>query len=166
MPTFKLIPDGMIEAFKPVTGRLLTRYSTNLKSVAVFNAIRPGTVQGSTTSATYVTVATLRLWTPLAGPVRGLFQIQVSKDPADGPASARLRESATGAIGTPEISLSANTDDNGVGDNITLDFTSVANTVRLIELQGKGTLSVGLSVSMVLQPTLGGDYLIAAPLDP
>jgi len=157
MPTFKLIPDGMIAAFKPVTGRLMTRLLRNLQAVAIHNLFPPGTISGTTTSATYATVATFRVFCPYAGPVRIVIEGSAFKDPADGPATMRLRDLATTTVSN-EGSMSAGTDSDI--RLYTLDFTSVADTVREIELQA--TLvsgSVGVTFEMLQTPTLDGHYM-------
>ena len=157
MPTFKSIPDAMIEAFKPVTGRLMTRILRNMQAVAIHNLLRPGIVSGTTTSATFVTVATLRVFCPYAGPVRIVIEGSAAKDPADGPATMRLRDLATTSVSNTG-SMSANTDDDI--RLYTLDFTSVADTIREIEFQAQlDAGSSGVIFEMRQSPTLGGDFM-------
>jgi hypothetical protein len=137
MPTFQQIPDAIIAAYKPVTGRLATRYSRNIKGAAgIFALQRPGAglTSGNTASSSYVLVATKRVFCPLAGPVTFVLFGQVTKD-TPGTGDVYIEDRATSSQTAAFHLASGTTFDS---QTFTLNISNAtADEVRNIDLYAR-----------------------------
>lgn len=163
MSVYQNIDDASIVEFRPVTARLMRRYSRNIKAIAIVEIPidMVGGLSGSTAVVgTFTTVATLRVFCAWGGAVRVFLHMGGSKDAGAGTAAYRMRDADSGASSV-ETSMSANTLSNDGSGNIS--FTAVANTIRLFELQGKIVATgpgPGVGVTVGLSALGGAFYLM------
>ena len=151
------IPDKMVAEYAPVRSRLMRRYARNVDACA---SIRLAQVIGpvSTSSSTYATVATIRLFVPdwYIGSSGTQFTLH--------DVLCETYESGSGGVGTYRVVVDGNNTNeetvsaspssgsaSGIFD-FTVTFTPTANTAIDIELQAKvsggATLAEMTSVSV------------------
>ena len=68
MPTFKAVPDVMIAAFAPVTGRLMTRLARNSQAIEIYSSklIAAAIFASVDVGSSYTAIGTIRMFIPFA----------------------------------------------------------------------------------------------------
>jgi hypothetical protein len=137
VPLFIDIPDAMIAAYMPVTGRLMQRYRNNLMAIPYVSlANTHGDLSGTTTSTSYVTLFTVRLFVPDfvigAGGTRLEFFVKMAVSGGTPPSYNSRASFKIGANTSAEHS-------GGPSETsiLALDWTPTGNTVVDVEFQGK-----------------------------
>ena len=159
------ITDTSIEAYRPVTGRLMKRYARNLDALGWITLSLPNVVSGVTSSSSYVTLFTFRLF--LADRYIGEDGARLSFG-----ASIGVDETGSGGVGafkatidgvdTAEQFVNALPGAGSGSDSVgfSRDWTPTGNTVIDIEFKGKAT---GGASSCDLTISTSGTVLASLP---